>query len=318
MTALVIDSPSPLPVEVKLASRLSPSRASDFKTCPMRFKYKVIDQMPEPPSIYTARCTLVHAALEALFLLPASERTLPTALALFSAERALASASGLLDDLFGDTSAEATWEADCRRVIENYFGLEDPTSLEPVGREVRLEAMLPGTSVKVVGILDRIDRRRDGSFVISDYKTGSPPALQYANKNFFGLVIYAWLFRETWGVVPSRLRLLYLDGPEVYRLDPDDRKVDAMASQLAAIWHGIERANQRDDWRTRTGPLCPYCSFQNVCPAWGVSGGEQPSPAPRPGHIATTPGAELRPPDSRRVSGGEQPSPEKREDALVV
>jgi putative RecB family exonuclease len=153
--------------------------------------------------------------------------------------------------------------------------LEDPAHLEPVGREVRLEAPLLGTAVTVTGILDRIDRCDDGSFVISDYKTGSPPALLYANKSFFGLVIYAWLFRETFGVVPARLRLLYLDAPEVYRLDPDERKVDAMVSQLAALWRGVEIAHQRVDWRPRVGPLCDYCSFRSLCPAWA-----EPTPAP--------------------------------------
>jgi putative RecB family exonuclease len=259
MTA-VIDPP--------LAPRLSPSRASDFKSCPLKFKFKVIDRLVEPASIYTARGTLVHAALEELFTLAPDERTLPTANSIFDLRRAEAAAAGELAGLFSGADDEASWEAGCRKVIANYFAVEDPRRFEPVGREVRLEANLPGTGVKVVGILDRIDRRANGTFVISDYKTGSPPALQYANKNFFGLVIYAWLFRETFGSIPSRLRLLFLDAPEVYRLDPDERKIDAMVGQLAALWKSVETAFRRDDWRPRTGPLCNYCSFRPLCPAW--------------------------------------------------
>lgn len=253
--------------EVRLAPRLSPSRAGDFKICPQRFKFRVVDQIPEPPSIYTARGTIVHSALEDLFDLPAADRTLKSALALYARHRALSEEE--LTGIFVDAESEADWDSACRRVIANYFSLEDPRRLEPVGREVRLEANLPGRLVKVVGILDRIDRRPDGTFVVSDYKTGSPPALQYANKNFFGLVIYAWLFRETFGVTPSRLRLLFLDAPLVYRLDPDERKVDAMVRQLAALWSSVERAHERDDWRPRTSALCDYCSFREICPAWG-------------------------------------------------
>lgn len=251
-----------------LAPRLSPSRASDFKTCPQRFKFKVIDRLVEPPSIYTARGTLVHTALEGLFLLPARARTHEATVGLFEAARAEAAARGELEGLFAGPEDEATWHSDCLRVIANYFAVEDPSRFEPAGREIRLEATLPGTEVNVTGILDRVDRRSDGSFVITDYKTGSPPALQYANKNFFGLVVYAWLFLETFGVVPSRLRLLYLDAPEVYRLDPDERKVQAMVGQLAALWRGVETAHARDDWRTRTGPLCNYCAFRSLCPAF--------------------------------------------------
>jgi putative RecB family exonuclease len=255
-----------------LALRLSPSRASDFKACPMRFKFKVVDHLTEAPTVYTARGTLVHAALEALFLLPPRDRTLAATLDLFEAARLEAVARGELHALFKSSGEEAEWAAGCRRVIANYFDLEDPARLEPVGRELRLEAVLPGTHVTVTGILDRVDRRDNGTFLVSDYKTGSPPALQYANKSFFGLVIYAWLFQQSFGVIPARLRLLYLDAPEVYRLDPDERKVQAMAGQLAALWRGVETAHRRDDWRTRPGPLCDYCSFRDCCPAWNESG----------------------------------------------
>jgi len=29
---------------------LSPSRASDFKTCPLLYRFRSIDRLPEPPS----------------------------------------------------------------------------------------------------------------------------------------------------------------------------------------------------------------------------------------------------------------------------
>ena len=54
---------------------LSPSRAADFMTCPLLYRFRVIDKLPEPPSEATARGTLVHAALERLFDLPAADRT---------------------------------------------------------------------------------------------------------------------------------------------------------------------------------------------------------------------------------------------------
>src|SRR5919109_4348553 len=61
---------------------LSPSRASDFKSCPLLFKFRVIDQLPEPPDPASARGALVHGVLERLYRLPAAERTAPCARAL--------------------------------------------------------------------------------------------------------------------------------------------------------------------------------------------------------------------------------------------
>src|SRR5260221_7667503 len=72
-----VDEPEKLPAEPAARSSrpaLSPSRASDFMTCPLLYRFRVIDKIPEPPTPATARGTLVHAVLERLFDRPAAER----------------------------------------------------------------------------------------------------------------------------------------------------------------------------------------------------------------------------------------------------
>src|SRR6476659_4363508 len=54
---------------------LSPSRASDFKTCPLLYRFRAVDRLPEPPSAPAARGTLVPSVLEQMFGRPAEERT---------------------------------------------------------------------------------------------------------------------------------------------------------------------------------------------------------------------------------------------------
>src|ERR1700743_1867006 len=56
-------------------SALSPSRAADFMTFPLLYRFRVIDPTPEPPPPAPARGTRVHAVLERLFDRPAAERT---------------------------------------------------------------------------------------------------------------------------------------------------------------------------------------------------------------------------------------------------
>src|ERR1039457_2167453 len=65
---------------------LSPSRAGDFLTCPLLYRFRVIDRLPEPPSAAATRGTLVHAVLERLFDSPAGERTPETARAALQPE----------------------------------------------------------------------------------------------------------------------------------------------------------------------------------------------------------------------------------------
>ena len=54
---------------------LSPSRAADFKQCPLLYRYRAIDRFAETPTPAQTRGTVVHAALENLFDMPAELRT---------------------------------------------------------------------------------------------------------------------------------------------------------------------------------------------------------------------------------------------------
>ena len=60
---------------VEVLGALSPSRAGDFMTCPLLYRYRTIDKLPEEPSPDAVRGTLVHKVLEGLFDLPTAERT---------------------------------------------------------------------------------------------------------------------------------------------------------------------------------------------------------------------------------------------------
>src|ERR1700741_295322 len=58
---------------------LSPSRAADFKQCPLLYRFRAIDRLPEAPSTAQLRGSVVHAALERLYGLPAALRGPDTA-----------------------------------------------------------------------------------------------------------------------------------------------------------------------------------------------------------------------------------------------
>src|SRR2546423_15704697 len=65
-----------------LPTSLSPSKVSSFKECALAFRFSAIDRLPEPPSPWATKGTLVHRALELLFWEePQGRRTLEAALA---------------------------------------------------------------------------------------------------------------------------------------------------------------------------------------------------------------------------------------------
>lgn len=244
---------------------LSPSRAADFKACPQLFKFRSVDKLPEPITTAQARGTAAHLALQHLFDLGSEERTPERLYDLFRvAWSELRGAPGY-SELFESEVEERRWGIESLTLLANYFSIEDPRQLEPVRSEWDMLGDLDGIVIR--GILDRLDREGD-RLVITDYKTGRPPPERYALGSFFALKIYALLVRNELGETPTELRLMYLNGPVVYRLEIDESQLAAMDRQLRALWDRIQEALDTGRFPPRPGKLCGWCTFADRCPAF--------------------------------------------------
>src|SRR5215210_2917686 len=101
---------------------LSPSRASDFLTCPLLYRFRVVDRLPEAPSPLATRGTVVHSVLERLFDLPAAERTPQRAGELVRPEwERLLEAEPELGELFPGDGARDEWLDGARGLLDAYF-----------------------------------------------------------------------------------------------------------------------------------------------------------------------------------------------------
>lgn len=254
------------PVSNSKLETLSPSRASDFKTCPQLFKFHAIDRIPEPTTVYQARGTTAHVALERFYDLGPGEREPDRLFDLFREAWTEVRGNEEFQELFETPEEEKAWGLESMQLLANYFEVEDPKSIDPFDRELDMTEDIDGIVIR--GILDRIDRDPDGRLVITDYKTGRAPPERYALPAFFALKIYSLLIRRRTGETPKEVRLLYLNGPTLYRLEIDDRQLDGMDNQLRALWAAINRAMVSGNYPTRPGPLCDWCSYQEICPAF--------------------------------------------------
>lgn len=249
---------------------LSPSRAADFKQCPLLYRFRAVDRLTAPPSPAAARGTLVHAVLEHLFELPASQRTPEAAVALLRPRwEALVEEAPELATMIEDSErlTEEVWYAEARMLLETWFTLEDPTRLEPAERELYVETDVDGLLLR--GYVDRLDVASNGALRVVDYKTGRSPAESFEGKALFQMKFYALVLWRTRGVVPAMLQLVYLGDGEVVRYVPDEADLRALERNVKAVWAAIERAALTGDWRPRTSRLCDWCDFRPLCPAWG-------------------------------------------------
>ncbi|MFF4602276.1 RecB family exonuclease [Streptomyces sp. NPDC001339] len=251
---------------------LSPSRASDFLQCPLLYRFRVIDRLPEKPSPAATRGTVVHAVLERLFDAPAAERTAAGARAMVPGEweRLLERRPELAELFAEDAEGErlGRWLAEAEALVERWFSLEDPTRLEPADRELYVETELD-SGLRLRGFIDRVDVAPTGEVRIVDYKTGKAPRPEYAEGALFQMKFYALVMWRLRGVVPRRLQLVYLGSGDVLTYDPGEADLRAVERKLLALWDAIRLATRTGDWRPRRTKLCGWCDHQAHCPEFG-------------------------------------------------
>ena len=274
--SVVVMSASPAesrstPVDgVNVLGSLSPSRAGDFTSCPLLYRFRTIDQLPEPASEAAARGTVVHKVLEDLFDLPAAERTPRQARSMVEqAWEDVRSLDPALAALFDDDSpAQESWLESCRQVLRRYFDLEDPRRLEPAEREHYVETLLD-SKLLLRGFIDRVDVAADGRIRVVDYKTGRIPSEAYEAKALFQLRFYALVIWRTRGVVPAMLQLVYLGSGDILRYVPDEADLLATERKAEAIWRAIRTAQETGEWLPSPSRLCAWCAHKDLCPAFG-------------------------------------------------
>jgi putative RecB family exonuclease len=247
---------------------LSPSRASDYQQCPLLYRLRVIDRVPEPPSPAALRGTLVHGVLERLFDEPAGRRTLEAAVDLLAPVwAALVEARPRAVDVLDDTG-EAGWFAAATDLLRTYFTLEDPNRLEPAERELSVR-LTTDEGWEMRGIVDRLDVAPDGAMRVVDYKTGRSPRAGYESSALFQMRFYALLLSRLRGRVPDLLQLVYLGDGVLLRHVPDERELGVTEQRVTAIWAGIREAARRGEFAPRRSALCSWCAHQSLCPEFG-------------------------------------------------
>jgi putative RecB family exonuclease len=259
---------------------LSPSRAADFMQCPLLYRFRVVDRLPEAPSPAMVRGTVVHAVLERLFDLPAGARTLAAAEDLLVPQWELVrEGRPELADLFGDDEAGlAAWLRSAAELLSRWFALEDPTRLEPAERELYVETALDDGLV-LRGYVDRIDVAADGRVRVVDYKTGRAPSEAFEAKALFQMKFYALVLWRLHGRLPSVLQLVYLGNSEILRYSPDESDLLATERKVKALWQAISLAAATGDWRPSPSRLCDWCDHHAHCPAKGGTPPPVPSDA---------------------------------------
>jgi putative RecB family exonuclease len=267
-------------MSLQLPGSLTPSKVSTFKECALAFRLSVIDKVPEPPSLQAFKGTVVHRALE-LLMWEEEQGARTLTIAYEKLQRALyellAGPEGTALGLAGEQYEE--FVEDARRLVANYFVLEDPNRVRVIGTELRLQVDVtapagdgddgPVSRLRLRGIIDRLELDERGELIVTDYKTGRAPGQNQEQARLGGVHFYALLCEQVLGRRPAMVQLFHLREPLAICSTPDDQSINGLERQATAIWAAVKRACLLDDFRPKPGPLCDWCGYHAYCPAWG-------------------------------------------------
>jgi putative RecB family exonuclease len=259
-----LEPATPPLVDAQGRIRLSFSRVDSYRNCPRKFRYAYIDRLPGVPGPHLSFGNSIHAALEAFY-----DRKLPTC----PTEEELL---GFLYEAW-DTSGfrEETREEQlafyrhAQDVLRRFHAREAPGYRLPAATEAWFELPIEYEAV-VVGSIDRVDVDDDGRFHVVDYKTNRKVKDRRRVAGSLQLAIYALATRHLFGALPASVCLDFVVPGVKVEVPIDDIDLDGARTTILETAAAI-----RDErFEPTPNPLCDWCDFQAVCPAWPGDGSE--------------------------------------------
>lgn len=261
--------------------RTSYSSIETYLQCPQKYKFQEIDKIRGPKSREAVFGTAVHAALNFMFKKSPLFPTLDEVVAHFREswpELEVLNKESRQDPLKRPWTDEERniFFQDGVRIIKRFYEKNAPWNFNVMDLESRFEVAIldekTGETHILAGIIDRIDKTPDGKYEIIDYKTSKKMPTQDALDKNLQLSFYSLGLRKRWphlNMEDIRLSLYFLKHEEKLRAEISAETVEKTKKHILETVEEIqEKIKTGGDFPPMPSPLCEWCSFRPMCPAW--------------------------------------------------
>jgi DNA helicase-2/ATP-dependent DNA helicase PcrA len=115
--------------------------------------------------------------------------------------------------------------------------------------------------ISVVGRIDRIDRRPDGSVAVVDYKTGKARDQENADESL-QLSLYALAAQKKWGYTVGALIFYNLEENVAVTTTRTEPQLLGARNRVEAAAQGIANGI----FKAKPGMHCNFCAYRSLCP----------------------------------------------------
>ncbi|MDD5629419.1 MAG: PD-(D/E)XK nuclease family protein [Elusimicrobia bacterium] len=247
---------------------LSHSSISMYSECPLKYKLKYVDKIPEKPKRFFSFGQSVHLALE--FFYGGKTPPAPSLEELLQSLKANWVSVG-----YRDKAEEAEYFRQGKDILTRYHRKHAGDFALPLKVEYEFEMTVDG--VPVTGKVDRVDRLEDGRLSVLDYKTGKALAVDRietdAQLTMYQLACEACLAAEVGRLTFYHLPLLK---PHSVGRRPESQ-VDALRRKIVETAAAIvaERFEPKPSENS-----CRWCDYKPYCPIFAKPAAAAAAPSP--------------------------------------
>ncbi len=261
--------------------RTSYSAISTYLQCPQKFKFQEIDRIRAPKSREALFGTLVHSALQFMFK---SDPLFPTVdeVINFYREHWPPAETWQLESQHDPlkrswtTEDEKIYFEEGIKILRKFYEKNPPWNFSVLALESKFEVTLADENTGEVHVLsgkiDRIDKTGDHAYEIIDYKTARRmPSQENVNKDL-QLALYSLGLQRRWPHVDAdsiALTLYFVKHGEKLTTSASVEKTEATKKEILKRISEIQkRLTEGKPFEPMPGPLCDWCSYRPICPAW--------------------------------------------------
>lgn len=226
-----------------------------YETCPKQYSFVYVEGLKEQydtPKPYLTIGAHVHNALKDLY-----ERVSPEHRSIDRLEQLLRTRWKENRKGFASIDDERAWGMKALQMMRLYARKTDLTR-QPLLLEDFHKAQI-SPNIQLIGRVDRVDERSDGSLHVIDYKTGKPEE----QPSFFALQLYAYLIQAKTGRPVSLASFYYLQSGSAASTIPDEY---SMQEAVASVIARVDTIQADRTFAPRLNPHCKSCDFREICP----------------------------------------------------
>ena len=247
---------------------ISYNQIKTYRNCPRQYYYSYIKNITTAINDKIFLGVVFHDATD--FILKRKiEGTLPN----------MEEITGYFNRSFKTLSenSEVTWSESREKTFQRglsfirYFAKELAPSIHPLMTEKEMECCLPGSDIRLRGIIDLVE----DDFSITDFKTTTAKwSRDKVNKSFLQMVIYKFLYEESMGgfINELKFKIIYSkNATGIRHQEHSIRSGDVDMEKMFEIIHFVIDNIGKGHFYKNEGYICHFCDFRDICPGDSIS-----------------------------------------------